>query len=179
MPRFADAGQYKRVLKLSLLHSWDLFGFLIPSTLLCSMPFSFTLFCTMSPCLHLQGTRWCEWVAPPVCSGLAGRQRAAQRRNLLATYPTRVLHATNHRQIRPITTLRPFSTNERPPPALGCAQRHLPTYPRPHTWLHCTTLGSCKHHMSFIKLYSGRFLAAWYYKFFQATAVRQPSPHHH
>ena len=121
-------------------------------------------------------TRWCESVAPPVCSGLAGRQEAAQRRNLLATYPTRVLHATNHRQIRPITALRPFPTNERPPPALGCAQRHLSTYLQLHTWLHCTTLGSCKHHMSFIKLYSGRFLAAWYYKFFQATAVKQSSP---
>ena len=121
--------------------------------------------------------RWWEGGEAPACSSLAERQEAAQRRNLLATYPTRVLHATNHRQIRPITALRTLPTNEKPPPSPGCAQRQLSTYPRFHTWLHCTTHGSCKHHMSFIKLYSRRFLAAWYYKFFQATAVKQPSTH--
>ena len=144
-----------------------------------TLHYSFTLFYAMFPCLHLQGgvKRLSRY---HVAAGWQeGREAAAQRRNLLATYPTRVLHATNHRQIRPIKALRPLPTNESAPPARGCARRHLSTYPQSHTWVHCTTLGSCKHHMSFIKLYSGRFLAAWYYKFFQATAVRQPSPHHH
>ena len=106
-----------------------------------------------------------------------GIEAAAQRRNLLATYPTRVLHATNQRRTRPITAPRLSSTNESAPPGRGCARRPWPTNQSVHTWLHCTTLGSCKHHMSFIKLYSRRFLAAWYYKFFQATAVKQPSTH--
>ena len=133
----------------------------------------------MFPCLHLQGGVKRLDRQQVAAGWQEGKEAAAQRRNLLATYPTRVLHATNLRQIRPIKLLRPLSTNESSPPCRGCARRHLSTNPRLRTWVHCTTLGSCKHHMSFIKLYSGRFLAAWYYKFFQATAVRQPSPHHH
>ena len=121
---------------------------------------------------------WVDWWMHRFAAGWQeGIEAAAHRRNLLATYPTRVLHATNQRRTRPITAPRLSSTNESAPPGRGCARRPWPTNQSAHTWLHCTTLGSCKHHMSFIKLYSRRFLAAWYYKFFQATAVKQPSTH--
>ena len=141
----------------------------------CPPHFSFTPY--LLTCLHLQGD--VKRLGRQQFAGggwQEGKREAAQRRNLLATYPTRVLHATNHRQIRPITALRLFSTNEMAPPGPGCAERHLSTYPWLRTRLHCTTLGSCKHHMSFIKLYSGRFLAGWYYKFFQAR-LQRGSPH--